>query len=43
MQMKLAWLTDIHLNFLEVESRQKYYIMKQRYSCLHQKQLGYTY
>ncbi|HAT2040374.1 TPA: metallophosphoesterase [Legionella pneumophila] len=23
--MKLAWLTDIHLNFLEVESRQKYY------------------
>ncbi|STX50461.1 phosphoesterase [Legionella busanensis] len=23
--MKLAWLTDIHLNFLEVEARQKYY------------------
>lgn len=23
--MKLAWLTDIHLNFLKVESRQKYY------------------
>lgn len=23
--MKLAWLTDIHLNFLKVESRQKFY------------------
>lgn len=23
--MKLAWLTDIHLNFLEVETRLQYY------------------
>jgi hypothetical protein len=34
--MKLAWLTDIHLNFLELSQRQRFYqeiIKKQPEMC----------
>jgi predicted MPP superfamily phosphohydrolase len=31
--MRLAWLTDIHLNFLEVDERKKFYIQVADTQC----------